>query len=132
MYRGNQHKDYYSFDYQQFKMDIPNVVRAMANVIDIKDYKGDKRAGIKTLPTILGLRVSQRIKAGLAFTLSLASYFFLRELLDWPEYQNLWLFLLLALGLSSLIWKKRFNEKWVFVVYVLALVGLILVGLVSN
>ena len=38
MEKANQHKDYYIFNYQQFKMDIPNVVRAMDNVIDRTQY----------------------------------------------------------------------------------------------
>jgi len=38
MEKANQHKDYYTFDYLQFKMDIPHVVRAMDNVIDRTQY----------------------------------------------------------------------------------------------
>ena len=38
MERANQHKDYYTFNYTQFKMDIPHVVRAMDNVIDRTQY----------------------------------------------------------------------------------------------
>ena len=38
MDKANQHKDYYTFDYLQFKMDIPHVVRAMDNVIDRTQY----------------------------------------------------------------------------------------------
>ena len=38
MQKANQHKDYYVFDYLQFKIDIPHVVRAMDNVIDRTQY----------------------------------------------------------------------------------------------
>ena len=38
MEKANQHKDYYTFNYLQFKMDIPHVVRAMDNVIDRTQY----------------------------------------------------------------------------------------------
>jgi len=38
MEKANQHKEYYTFDYLQFKMDIPHVVRAMDNVIDRTQY----------------------------------------------------------------------------------------------
>ena len=38
MEKANQHKDYYVFDYLQFKIDIPHVVRAMDNVIDRTQY----------------------------------------------------------------------------------------------
>ena len=38
MEKANQHKEYYTFDYLQFKTDIPHVVRAMDNVIDRTQY----------------------------------------------------------------------------------------------
>ena len=70
MYRGNQHKDYYSFDYSQFKEDIPHVVRAMDNVIDRTQYplvaqereaKAKRRmglgiTGLANILTLMGIR----------------------------------------------------------------------------
>jgi ribonucleoside-diphosphate reductase alpha chain len=70
MYRGNQHKDYYSFDFTQFKEDIPHVVRAMDNVIDRTQYplvaqekeaKAKRRmglgiTGLANVLTLLGIR----------------------------------------------------------------------------
>jgi len=70
MYRGNQHKDYYSFDYSQFKEDIPHVVRAMDNVIDRTQYplvaqekeaKAKRRmglgiTGLANVLTLMGIR----------------------------------------------------------------------------
>lgn len=37
---------------------------AVTNIRDIKDYAGDKAAGIKTLPVLLGLKKSKQIIAG--------------------------------------------------------------------
>lgn len=45
---------------------------AAMNFIDIKDYEGDKQAGIKTLPVLWGLEKSQRI-IGLFFLLTYAA-----------------------------------------------------------
>jgi 4-hydroxybenzoate polyprenyltransferase len=39
------------------------------NFIDLKDYEGDKRAGVKTLPVLLGMRTSQHL-FGVSFFLS--------------------------------------------------------------
>ncbi|MBI5415738.1 MAG: UbiA family prenyltransferase [Candidatus Omnitrophica bacterium] len=56
-------------------------VTATLNFIDIKDYEGDKKAGIRTLPVVLGLETSKKmigvffvisyITAGLVFSNSL-------------------------------------------------------------
>ena len=68
--RLNQHKDYYTFDYAQFKKDIPHVVRAMDNVIDRTKYplvaqereaKAKRRmglgiTGLANVLTLMGIR----------------------------------------------------------------------------
>ena len=68
--RANQHKDYYIFNYTQFKKDIPDVVRAMDNVIDRTQYplhaqereaKAKRRmglgiTGLANVLTLMGLR----------------------------------------------------------------------------
>ena len=70
MERANQHKDYYIFNYTQFKKDIPDVVRAMDNVIDRTQYplhaqereaKAKRRmglgiTGLANVLTLMGLR----------------------------------------------------------------------------
>ena len=70
MEKANQHKDYYIFNYSQFKMDIPNVVRAMDNVIDrtqypLEDQKKEAIAkrrmglgitGLANILTLMGIR----------------------------------------------------------------------------
>ena len=70
MEKANQHKEYYTFNYLQFKMDIPHVVRAMDNVIDRTQYPlvqqeteaKDKRrmglgiTGLANILTLMGIR----------------------------------------------------------------------------
>jgi len=86
------------------------------NFIDIKDYEGDKKAGIKTLPVILGLKKSKFI-IGLFFLLSYSAVYFLIN--------NLYLIpVLFMFGITEflLINRKNYNEKPVFFVYLLSLV----------
>jgi len=85
------------------------------NFIDIKDYEGDKEAGIKTLPVILGLKKSKFI-IGLFFLLAyLAAYFLINNLYLIP--------VLFIFGITEflLINRKNYNEKPVFFVYLLSL-----------
>jgi ribonucleoside-diphosphate reductase alpha chain len=70
MEKANQHKEYYTFDYLQFKIDIPHVVRAMDNVIDRTKYplvaqeeeaKAKRRmglgiTGLANVLTLMGIR----------------------------------------------------------------------------
>ncbi len=86
------------------------------NFIDIKDYEGDKKEGIKTLPVILGLKKSKFI-IGLFFLLAyLAVYFLINNLYLIP--------VLLIFGIIGflLINRKNYNEKPLFLVYLLSLV----------
>ncbi|MBU1205248.1 MAG: UbiA family prenyltransferase [Nanoarchaeota archaeon] len=85
------------------------------NFIDIKDYEGDKKAGIKTLPVILGLKKSKFI-IGLFFLLTyLGSYLLIKNLYLIP--------VLFTFGITEflLINRKNYNEKPVFFVYLLSL-----------
>jgi|TARA_Y100000310_G_scaffold318132_1_gene371830 4-hydroxybenzoate polyprenyltransferase len=93
---------------------------AVINFIDIKDYKGDKKAGIKTLPVILGLKKAKLI-IGLFFVLTyLSVYFIVKELYIIP--------LLFVFGITQfyLINKKDYNGKYVLLIYLLSLILLIL------
>ncbi len=86
------------------------------NFIDIKDYEGDKKEGIKTLPVILGLKKSKFI-IGLFFLLAyLAVYFLINNLYLIP--------VLLIFGIIGflLINRKNYNEKPLFLIYLLSLV----------
>jgi len=48
---------------------------AVANFIDIKDYEGDKKVGVKTLPVILGIRKAKFL-ISLFFILTYLSVYF--------------------------------------------------------
>ncbi len=88
-----------------------------ANFIDIKDYKGDKAAGIKTLPVMLGLKAS-KIFIGISFIgISLVAYFLFPHLILLP--------FLLSFGIFEfwLINRKRYDDHSVILSY---LIGLIL------
>jgi homogentisate phytyltransferase/homogentisate geranylgeranyltransferase len=87
---------------------------AMANVIDIKDYLGDKQSGIKTLPVILGLSRA-KIVIGLFFVLTYGALYFVVQYLGAPLY---WFFIIMGLGIVQFIlinW-RRYIESAVFVV----------------
>ena len=95
------------------------------NFIDIKDYEGDKKAGIKTLPVILGLKKSKFI-IGIFFLLTyLAVYFLINNLYLIP--------VLFIFGITEflLISRKNYNEKPVFFVYLLTLF-LVIIYLITS
>lgn len=97
-----------------------------ANLIDIKDYAGDKAAHIKTLPVLLQPAIAKLV-IGIAFILtSLAFYFYL---------QNIYLLPLLALaGILGyhFINQKKYQEWQVFTVYLTTITILIMYILVSK
>jgi len=108
-------------------MNIPGVIAvfflvfftAAINFIDIKDYEGDKKAGIKTIPVVFGLRNS-KIIIGLFFLMSYpALYIVFRE--------NCLMPVLIVFGLAQffLINKKNYNEKQILTVYLFSLVFLV-------
>lgn len=90
------------------------------NFIDIKDYQGDKKSGIKTLPVIFGLRKSK---------LLIGSFFLIPAIIIpilWQKF--LWLIpALMFAGLEFvLINRKNYQEKWVFSLYLTALILLLI------
>jgi 4-hydroxybenzoate polyprenyltransferase len=93
---------------------------AAINFIDIKDYEGDLKAGIKTLPVVLGLKNSKRLIGVFYFIAYLATYLLLKQI---------WLLLILIpTGAVQyiLINKENYQEKNIFRLYILSLLGLIL------
>lgn len=84
--------------------------------IDIKDYEGDKQAGVKTLPVLLGLGLSKKL-IGVFFAVNfiLAGIFLFRN----------WIMAVIAtaVGVAEffLINRKTYHEKAVFIVYLLSL-----------
>ena len=89
------------------------------NFIDIKDYEGDKRAGIKTLPVLLGLKRSKLIIGS----------FFLVSCTVVPFLMNQLLLLIPAAIFGGagfiLINKKNYQERWVFSLYLTILISLL-------
>ena len=86
------------------------------NFIDIKDYEGDKKAGIKTLPVILGLKNSKIIIGLFFLSAYIAAYFFF-------NLSSYFLPILCVLGIIQylLINKKNYLEKPIFIVYLITL-----------
>ena len=89
-------------------------ITAMANIIDIKDYLGDKQSGIRTLPVIFGL-ARAKVIIGLLFVLTYSMLFFVVRFLNAPLY---WFFIIMCLGIAQFIlinWRK-YRESAVFAV----------------
>jgi 4-hydroxybenzoate polyprenyltransferase len=85
------------------------------NFIDIKDYEGDKLAGIRTLPTVLGLQKSKHVIA----LLNLISYIFI-----WFLVSNIYvatLIVILGISQSFALIRKKYNELFVFIPYLINL-----------
>ncbi len=93
---------------------------AAINVIDIKDYKGDKRAGIKTLPVLWGLKKSQRV-IGLFLLLAYAAA---------PFAVGRMILLIPAIGAGVvqywLVNRRDYQEKWMFSLYLGSFVVLLI------
>lgn len=89
------------------------------NFIDLKDYKRDKKAGIKTLPVLLGLKNS-KILIGVFFVVAyaLAYFIFSNPLLVLP----LAFFAVLEFYLIN---RKNYDERLVFAAYLLSILLLI-------
>jgi len=89
------------------------------NFIDIKDYRGDKKSGIKTLPVIFGLRKSK---------LLIGSFFLMPAIvIPLMVHQFLWLIpALMFTGLEFiLINRKNYQEKWVLSLYLTGFIVLL-------
>ncbi len=93
---------------------------AALNFIDIKDYEGDKKAGIKTLPVIFGLKRSKLIIGFFFLVAYLAAWVIIKDISFLPY--------LFFLGLIQffLINRKNYKEKPVFLVYFLTIFLLII------
>jgi 4-hydroxybenzoate polyprenyltransferase len=92
---------------------------AALNLIDIKDYDIDRRAGIQTLPALWGLGRSKWI----------IGLFLLFAYVTAPLAFGLPFLLLPALGVGIiqcfLVTREQYQERWVFAVYLLSLVVLL-------
>jgi len=86
------------------------------NIIDLKDYIGDKTAGIKTLSTLFGIKTSKNIVAGIFLLCYLSLFFIVKQRII------LLAILLLALIQIAFLLRRKYNEHLVFVPYLLGLV----------
>jgi 4-hydroxybenzoate polyprenyltransferase len=86
------------------------IVTSVINFVDIKDYEGDKLAGIKTLPVLLGLRRS-KVVISIFFAIHYLLVVFLAK--DWI---TLILFFILGCFQVYLINRKDYKEKYVFII----------------
>lgn len=97
-------------------------VTALANFIDIKDYEGDKRAGIKTLPTILGLKKSKLV-ISIFFVILYASFYpalkFANLPLSW-----MWFFILLGGLQFFFINIKNYKDKYILLLCLITVLGI--------
>jgi len=86
------------------------------NFIDIKDFEGDRKAGIKTLPVLFGKRKAKML-IGICFFLTYASFSLLLGTGFLPA--------LLALGLAQffLLNKPDYDERSVFALYLASVLG---------
>ena len=97
------------------------------NFIDLKDYEGDKIAGIRTLPVLLGMRRAQLLLAGAFVACYGLAYFAvdLAAVVGLPRPANL----ILLLGLGSvqafLLTRRPYKELPVFAVYVGSVAALV-------
>lgn len=93
-----------------------------ANFIDIKDYEGDKKEGIKTLPVLLGLEKSKKLIA----------FFFILPFLfiGFLNPDLMIICILLSIVNLLLITDKNYNEKYLFLIMLFSIVAYILTLLI--
>ncbi|MFC1921403.1 UbiA family prenyltransferase [Chloroflexota bacterium] len=97
-----------------------------ANFIDIKDYQGDKAAGIKTLPVVMGLQKA-KITAGLFF---LMMYGLVYLVIDWLKAPIFYYYAFQTIGAVQcwLVIRKKYEENPVMIVILLSIIlGIILI-----
>ncbi len=100
-------------------------VSLMANFVDLKDTAGDKAAGIKTLPVLLGETNAKRLIA--LFTISAYVWVFF-------YFNTLWIALLLIVTCSVhvfLLFRKPYQEKPLFLLHNSLFIGLIVLVLTN-
>lgn len=101
-------------------------VSLMANFIDLKDTPGDKAAGIKTLPVLLGDR-NARLLIG-AFTLLAYGFVFF-------YFQSIWISILLITTCFAhlfLLFRQPYREKPLFLLHNTLFLGLTILLLLES
>tara|TARA_Y100000034_G_C6889291_1_gene408840 strand:- start:50 stop:2443 length:2394 start_codon:yes stop_codon:yes gene_type:complete len=95
-------------------------ITAAFNFIDLKDYEGDKKAGIKTIPVLLGLKKSKTLIGIFFLILYISIYFFLN---------NIYLLIpLTTLGIMQFYFinRTKYNEKPISIIYLVSLIFLLI------
>ncbi|MBU1051146.1 MAG: UbiA family prenyltransferase, partial [Nanoarchaeota archaeon] len=91
---------------------------------DIKDYWGDKQEGIKTIPTVFGLRRGKRIIGFLiALSFILVPIFFPVKYL---------MYVSIPFALMGYLFVVKKNEKWIFVLEFIFIVILLVLGSITG
>ncbi|MBN1755281.1 UbiA prenyltransferase family protein [bacterium] len=91
-------------------------ITGVMNFIDLKDYEGDKAAGIKTLPVIFGPENSKMIIGAFFMAAYIGIFFFF-------NFHTIFLYLLITLGVVQFMFInfRRYSEWPVFILYFLSL-----------
>ncbi|RLA63968.1 MAG: hypothetical protein DRQ89_05010, partial [Epsilonproteobacteria bacterium] len=98
-------------------------ITLVINFIDLKDVEGDKKAGINTIPTLLGLKMGKRV-IGFFFIISyVLIYPILKKRLELAGWDII-PFLICGLIAYFLINRKKYSEKPVFLFYLSSIVFL--------
>ena len=95
----------------------------LSNLKDIKDYEGDKKENMRTLPVVFGLEKSKYIIAVLCALVILFTPFFLEI------YSILSVSVCTSLFLFYLFTRKEYQEKYIFLVLFLYAILLFFVTL---
>jgi len=89
-----------------------------ANFVDLKDTEGDRKTGVKTLPVLFGERKAKAFIAACTICTYLMAAILINIIWFYP------LVTLMAVIHCYLLYRKPYNEKPVFIVYISGLLGL--------
>ena len=89
-----------------------------ANFVDIKDIEGDKKTGVNTLPVLFGERKAKAFIAVCTLCTYLMASILISIIWFYP------LVILMAVLHCYLLYRKPYNEKPIFIVYISGLLGL--------
>lgn len=101
-----------------------------SNFIDLKDYEGDKSFGIKTLPVLLGLRMSKIVISVFTVFSYVVFYFIITNYIS-----HLWLLYPMPLLLAAHLFflnKTKFKETPVFIIYLMEICGIITIMVADS
>ncbi len=91
---------------------------------DIKDYEGDKKEQIKTIPTIFGLEKGKKIIGGLlAFSFIIVPIFI--------KIQHL-IYISVPFAILAYFFTVKKNEKWIFILEFLFVIIMLILGSIYN